>query len=103
MIGSVCACTRATSAAQHSAIVQRYYRAAGLRDLAYVLVSGPGGDVACRRFRAAAHKALVALGWRIVLDSSQELYDLFPESEDLSAHQRLAGIARVQTALDAST
>jgi hypothetical protein len=83
-------------------VVQRPVTRPGDRQIAYLLLVGPGDDVVRRRLRCDAHRALLAWGWRIELAPARDIYDVHPDTEDLSSHERIAALRRVQTALAGS-
>jgi hypothetical protein len=70
------------------------------KEIAYVVVIGPEQEKR-RAIRAAATEALKALGWRIAPGGGGDVIDAQPgPTGELSAHQRLRAIGRVENALD---
>jgi hypothetical protein len=73
------------------------------KEIAYVVVIGPGQEER-RAIRATATLALEALGWRIEPEGGGDVIDAQPNStQDISAHERLRAIARVEAVLRNTT
>jgi hypothetical protein len=80
--------------------VDYYHHQKFSKEIAYVVILGPEQEKR-RAIRATATRALGALGWRIEPEGGGDVVDTQPYStSDVSAHQRLRSIARVQNALD---
>jgi len=80
-------------------IVDYYHHQKFTRDIAYVVILGPEQEKR-RAIRAAASRALEALGWRIVSDGGGDVIDAKPNcTRDLSAHARLRAIGRIKASL----
>ena len=79
-------------------VLERHYSSAP-DEIAYVMVHGPDDRDQRRAIRAGAETAFRALGWRISPEPGRDVYDVHVRFRDLSAHQRLAAVARVERAL----
>ncbi|EPX80943.1 hypothetical protein [Litoreibacter arenae] len=81
-------------------VVDYFHHQKYSKEIAYVVILGPEKERR-RAIRAAATLAIEALGWRIVPGGGGDVIDAQPDStRDLSAHERLQAIGRVQNALD---
>lgn len=69
-------------------VVQCHIARSESRQIAYVLLVGPGDDVVRRRLRCEVHRALLAWGWRIRLEPGRDIYDVHPDTEHLTGHAR---------------
>jgi hypothetical protein len=81
-------------------IVDYYHHQKFSKEIAYVVILGPEQEKR-RAIRATASQALEVLGWRIIPDGGGDVIDAQPDStRDLSAHERLRAIGRVEYAID---
>lgn len=82
-----------------SPMVDYYHHQKFSKDIAYVVILGPAQEKR-RAIRATATPALNALGWRIVSDGGDDVINAQPHStRDLSAHERLRAIGRIEASL----
>lgn len=82
--------------------VDFYHHQKCKKEIAFVVILGREQEKR-RAIRATAAQALQALGWRIAPVRGGDVLNEYPRPiTDLSAHQRICAIRRVQTALDQS-
>jgi hypothetical protein len=80
-------------------VVDYYHHQKFSKEIAYVVILGPARE-SRRAIRGIATQALKALGWRIVSEGGGDVIDVRPTpTRDLSAHELLQAIGRVEHAL----
>jgi hypothetical protein len=80
-------------------VVDYYHHQKFSKEIDYVVILGPARE-SRRAIRGIATQALKALGWRIVSEGGGDVIDVRPTpTRDLSAHELLQAIGRVEHAL----
>ena len=81
-------------------MVQRHVPRSDDRQIAYILLFGPGDDLVRRRLWGEVHRVLPAWGWHIHLEAGRAVYGVYPDTKHLTAHDHAEALMRVRAALD---